>query len=52
MPLGMNLHVGKKFIRAGYNCTTEEELERREVQLYHQGRTGEKADPTVVIGRN
>ena len=28
VPPGTNLHVGKKMGRAGYNCTTWEELER------------------------
>ena len=32
---GTNLHVAKKFGRGGSNCTSKEELERRQVSLCH-----------------
>ena len=32
---GKNLHVGKKFGRGESHCTSKEELERRQVPLYH-----------------
>ena len=35
IPLGMNLHVGKKFGRDGSHCTTGVELERRQVPMCH-----------------
>ena len=35
VPPGTNLHRGKKFDRVGSHCTTREELERKQVSLYH-----------------
>ena len=35
-----------------FHCTTREELERRWVPLYHQGRTREEVGPTVPPGKN
>ena len=49
VPPGTNLHVGKKFVRGGSHCTTREELERRQVQLYHYRRTGKEVGPTVSL---
>ena len=39
VPLGINLHVGKKFGRDGSDCTTREEGTRKE------------AGPTVPLGK-
>ena len=41
VPPGMYLHVGKWFGRTGSHCITKEELERRQVPLYQQGRNRE-----------